>query len=202
MPSGIFQRMVWGTSVNSLAFILKTILICSCLASLFSWKATSVGSPPNFPKLTSQLSRITQPQYFITSLLDPHWTYFWKHYIHYKKDTRVGSQNFGLPNLVLYQTVYTRHLRYCQGVTIIDAHHWQQQQWYSTVRHVIINDLCIFVSIAMFKIQNVEKKMWFVNFMQLTSCYYCTCVHCRISHHPWESSAYLIGVAGFCFGAY
>ena len=27
--------------------------------------------------------------------LDPHWTYFWKHYIYYNKDTKVGSQNFG-----------------------------------------------------------------------------------------------------------
>ena len=37
-----------------------------------------LGSPPNFPKLTSQLWRIPQPQYFITLLLHPHWTYFWK----------------------------------------------------------------------------------------------------------------------------
>ena len=69
-------------------------LICSCLASSFSWKATKVGSPPKFPKLISQLWGIPQPQYFITLLLEGHWTYFWKHYIYYKKDTKVGSQNF------------------------------------------------------------------------------------------------------------
>ena len=38
---------------------------------------------------------IPQPQYFITLLLEAHWTYFWEHYIYYKKDTKVGSQNFG-----------------------------------------------------------------------------------------------------------
>ena len=69
-------------------------LICSCLASQFSGKATKVGSPPNFPKLISQLWGIPQPQYFITLSLHTHWTYFWKHYVYmyYKKDTKVGSQ--------------------------------------------------------------------------------------------------------------
>ena len=82
-------------------------LICSCLARLFSGKATKVGSPPKFPKLISQLWGIPQPQYFITLLLlEAHWTYFWKHYIYYKKDTKVGSQKFWLPNLVLYQTAH------------------------------------------------------------------------------------------------
>ena len=60
-------------------------LICSCLASWFSGKATKVGSPPNFSKLISHMSQlwgIPQPQYFITLLLDLHWTYFWKHYIY------------------------------------------------------------------------------------------------------------------------
>ena len=61
--------------------------ICSCLVSYFSGKATTVGSPPNFPKLISQLWGIRQPQYFITLLLDVHLIYFWKHYIYYKKDT-------------------------------------------------------------------------------------------------------------------
>ena len=69
-------------------------LICSCLAIQFSGKATKVGSPPNFPKLISQLWGIPQPQYFITLLLDPHWTYFWKHYLYYKKVTKVCCQNF------------------------------------------------------------------------------------------------------------
>ena len=73
---------------------LKTInLFLPC--KLIFWKATKVGSTPNFPKLTSQLWGIPQPQYFITLLLDPHWTYFWKRYIYYRKDTKVGSQNFG-----------------------------------------------------------------------------------------------------------
>ena len=60
-------------------------LICSCLASWFSGKATKVGSPPNFSKLISHMSQlwgIPQPQYFITLSLDLHWTYFWKHYIY------------------------------------------------------------------------------------------------------------------------
>ena len=92
MPCGILQPMVWGTSVNSLALvlILKTIyLFLPC--KLIFWKATKVGSPPNFPKLMSQLWGI--PQYFVTSLLEPHQTYFWKHYIYHKEDTKVGSQN-------------------------------------------------------------------------------------------------------------
>ena len=70
-------------------------LICPCLGSQFSGKATKVGSPPNFPKLISQLWGIPQSQYFITLLLDPHWTYFWKHYLYHIKYTKVGSQNFG-----------------------------------------------------------------------------------------------------------
>ena len=67
--------------------------ICSCLVSEFSGKATTGDSPPKFQKLMSQLWRIHQPQYFITFLLDLHWTYFWKHYMNYKPDTKVGSQN-------------------------------------------------------------------------------------------------------------
>ena len=70
-------------------------LICSSLASYFSGKATKVGRHPKIPKLISQLWGIPQPQYFITLLLEAHWTYFWKHYIYHKKDTKIGSQNFG-----------------------------------------------------------------------------------------------------------
>ena len=68
-------------------------LISSCLATQFFGKATKVGSPPNFPRLISHLWQIPQQQYFVTLLLDPHWTCFWKHYTYYKKDTKVGSQN-------------------------------------------------------------------------------------------------------------
>ena len=32
---------------------------------------------------------------FYHILLDPYWTYFWKHYMYYKKATKFGSQNFG-----------------------------------------------------------------------------------------------------------
>ena len=92
MPCEILHPMVWGISVNSLTLKLKTIyLFLPC--KLIFWKATKVGSPPNFPKLISQLWEIPQPQYFVTSLLEPHWTYFWKHYIYHKEDTKVGSQN-------------------------------------------------------------------------------------------------------------
>ena len=52
---------------------------------LIFWKATKVGSPPNFPKRIFQLRGIAQPQYFITLFLDQYWTYFWRHYIYYKK---------------------------------------------------------------------------------------------------------------------
>ena len=94
MSCEILHSAVWGASVNSLALIFKTIYLF-LLCKLIFWKATKVGSPPNFSKLISQLWGIPQPQYSITLLLDPHWTYFWKHYIYYKKDTKVGSQNFG-----------------------------------------------------------------------------------------------------------
>ena len=71
-------------------------LICSCPAIYFSGKATKVGSPPNFPKLMSQLWETLQSQYFVTSLfLYPHWKYLWKYLIYYKNETKVGSQHFG-----------------------------------------------------------------------------------------------------------
>ena len=57
-------------------------------------KATKVGSPPNFSKLISQLWGIPQLQYFITLSLDPHWTYFLKHYryIYYKKTPKLVAK--------------------------------------------------------------------------------------------------------------
>ena len=58
------------------------------------WRqATKVGSSPNFPKLISQLWGIPQPQYFVTSLLEPHQTHFWKHYIYHKEDTKVQGSH-------------------------------------------------------------------------------------------------------------
>ena len=65
----ILHPMAWGTSVNSPALILHTIthVNCSCYGSKIS------GSPPNFPKLISQLWGIPQPQLL---LLGPQWTYF------------------------------------------------------------------------------------------------------------------------------
>ena len=109
MPCGIIHQIVWDTSVNSLALILKTInLFLPC--KLIFWKATKVGSPPDFPKLISQLRGIPQPQYFVPSLLEPHWTYLWKYYIYHKKDTKVGSQilatKFGFVPDWLYNTAY------------------------------------------------------------------------------------------------
>ena len=76
--------------------------------ALIFWKATKVGSPPNFPKLVSQLRGIPQPQYFVPSLLEPHWTYLWKHYIYHKKTPKLVAK-FWLPNLVLYQTDYLEY---------------------------------------------------------------------------------------------
>ena len=93
MPCEILHPVVRGTSVNWLALILKTInLFVSC--KLIFWKSYQ-SSPPKFPKLISQLWGIPQPLYFITLSLEAFWTYLWKHYIYYKKDTKVGSQNFG-----------------------------------------------------------------------------------------------------------
>ena len=112
MPCGIIHQIVWGTSVNLLALILKTInLFLPC--KLIFWKATKVGSPPSFPKLISQLRGIPQPQYFVPSLSEPHWTYLWKHYIYHKKDTKVGSQilatKFGfVPDCVLYRVTWIK----------------------------------------------------------------------------------------------
>ena len=92
MSCGILHPMVWGTSVKSLLLILQTINLFLPWKLIF-WKATKVGGPPNFPKLMSQLWGIPQPQFFVTSLLEPHPTYFWKHYIYRKEGTKVGSQN-------------------------------------------------------------------------------------------------------------
>ena len=80
----MLHPMVWGTSANSLALVLKAIdLFLPCKSIL--WKSYQSWYPPNFPKLISQLWGIPQPQYVITLLLDPHWTYFWKHYLCYNK---------------------------------------------------------------------------------------------------------------------
>ena len=70
-------------------------IICPCLGSWFSQKATTFGSPPNFSKLIYQSWGIMEPWYFITLLLDYYWTYFSKHYLYHKKTTKFGSQNFG-----------------------------------------------------------------------------------------------------------
>ena len=73
---------------NTLCLVKLCIQWCGAL-QWTRWRS------PKFPKLISQLWGIPQPQYFITLLLEAHWTYFWKHYTYYKKDTKVGSQNFG-----------------------------------------------------------------------------------------------------------
>ena len=57
-----FHRTQWGSCFEK--------LICPCLGSWFSEKATTVGSPLNFWKLTSQSWGITEPQYFITLSLN------------------------------------------------------------------------------------------------------------------------------------
>ena len=88
--------MVWGTSPNSLGFILWKINLSLPWKLIFSKNYHSNDSPPNFLKLISQSWRITEQWYFTTLwLLDSCWTHFWKHCIYYKKDGKVGSQNFG-----------------------------------------------------------------------------------------------------------
>ena len=91
MPCGMCIQWCGALQWTHWCSYLKR-LICSCLASWFFRKATKVGSPPNFPKPISQLWGIHQPHYFVTLLLSPHWTYFWKHYRYYTKDIKVGSQ--------------------------------------------------------------------------------------------------------------
>ena len=94
MPCEILHPVVRGTTVNSLALILITInLLVPC--KLIFWKSYQSWQPSKISKVISQLWGIPQPQYFITLLLEAHWTNFWKYYIYYKKDTKVGSQNFG-----------------------------------------------------------------------------------------------------------
>ena len=88
---GLGQRRACGYE----GYLLPLLAAHSSLflpCKLIFWKATKVGSPPNFPKLISQLRGIPQSQYFVPSLLEPHWAYLWKHYIYHKKDTKVGSQ--------------------------------------------------------------------------------------------------------------
>ena len=126
MPCGSLHPMVWGTSVNSLAFILKTInLFLPC--KLIFWKATKVGSPPNFPKLMSQLWGIPQPQYFVTSLLVPHWTHIFENITYIIKKTPKLVAKLWLPNLVLYQTA---NCSKPLPEPILTCHH--QVQWHSS----------------------------------------------------------------------
>ena len=112
MPCEIVHAMVLGTSANS-SLILKTInLFLPC--ELIFWKSYQSWQPSKFFKAhishVSQLWGIPQPQYFITLLLDLHWIYFWKHYIYYEKDTKVGSQNIGYQICFCNQTDYGRGL--------------------------------------------------------------------------------------------
>ena len=70
-------------------------ILSTCVISMWSndlkYKYMFIFPLKN-PKLISQLRGIPQPQYFVPSLLEPYWTYLWKHYISHKKDTKVGSQ--------------------------------------------------------------------------------------------------------------
>ena len=61
---------------------------------------------------------INYNQYHIILLLDPHWTYLWKHYIYYKKETKVGSQNFG------YQIWFCTRLMMSVDLNVLT--HWGQ----------------------------------------------------------------------------
>ena len=93
-------------------------------------EATKVGSPPNCPKLISQLRGIPQPQYFVPSLLEPYWTYLWKHYIYHKKDTKVGSQildtKFGFVPDCLYILYEIALTQVCYPLTQPNFHsHWR-----------------------------------------------------------------------------
>ena len=97
VPSAILHSMVCHTSLNSLGLILWKINLSLPWKLIFQ-KATKVGSPPNFSKLTSQLWGISEPQYYITLSLDSYWTYFGKQYINIyikQKDPKFGTPNFG-----------------------------------------------------------------------------------------------------------
>ena len=78
----------------------------------------------------SQLWGIPQPQYFVTSLLELHQTYFWKHYICHKEDAKFGSQNlatkFGfVPDCSSYSVIGHRRSLWLGQV----------QTWYPTLPH-------------------------------------------------------------------
>ena len=106
MHCEILHPMVWGTSVHLSALIIKTInLFLPC--KLIFWKRYQSWYPSKFSKAHISVVGNPQSQYFITLSLDSHWTYFWKHYLYYKKDTKVGIQNFG------YQIFFCTRLLKC-----------------------------------------------------------------------------------------
>ena len=95
MPRGVLHPMAWGTSVNSLALISKTInLFLPC--KLIFWKSYHSWQPSEFS--TAYISVVgdlsTTILYHISTrlVLDSYWKYF---EIIYKKNAKVGSQNFG-----------------------------------------------------------------------------------------------------------
>ena len=81
---GALNQTHWGSHFDK--------LICPCLGSQFSQKATTVASNLNIPKLISQSWGTIEPYYFITLSLDLYLTYFWKHDIYYKKTPKLATK--------------------------------------------------------------------------------------------------------------
>ena len=73
--------------------------------------ASDFGLPANFEDCICH-GEITEPQYFITLSLDSYWTYFWKHYVYNKKDTKFGNQNFGYQIWFCTRLIYMAILAY------------------------------------------------------------------------------------------
>ena len=74
------------------------------------------------PPLTSENSHFLRsgPQ---GSTLVMYWTYFWKYYIYYKKDTKVGSQNLTtkfafVPDYLWYPIMSSTGVIVCDWTTI------------------------------------------------------------------------------------
>ena len=93
MPCEILHPMVWSTSVHSLALILKTNNVFLPFKLIF-WKSYQSWLPSKFSK--AHISVVGNPSTTILYhiIIRPTLNIFWKRYKYYKKDTKVGSQNF------------------------------------------------------------------------------------------------------------
>ena len=92
MPCEILHWLVWGTSVNSLVLILKTINLFLPWNLIF-WESYQSWQLSKFCK--AHITFVKNPSTIILCHINfrPTVNIFWKHYIYNKKDTKVGCQN-------------------------------------------------------------------------------------------------------------